>query len=131
MTIEVDEASATVRLALSGDYTAEQLLDLLKQLSAARARIAKDPARPADIWVAPKASCHVQMLPPSGPESLLAVNFPGIGWIGATLSPGTRAQVISLLAAQQATVATAAPAPAAPTVTVCEVDPGPGGKTLH
>lgn len=131
MTIEVDESGATVRLALAGEYTAEQLLELLKQLTAARARIAKDPPRPADIWVAPKASCHVQMLPPSGPESLLAINFPGIGWIGATLGTGTRAQVISLLAAQQATVATAASAPVAPAVTVREVEPGPGGQTLH
>lgn len=131
MTIKVDPASGTVRLDVAGSYNADELLELLKALSAARAKVAKDPARPGEIWVAPKASCHTQLLDASGPDSLLAINFPGIGWIGATLAPVTRAQVISLLAAQQATAmsAPATPAVAAP---VREVEPDRGGNTtLH
>ena len=130
MTIKVDAASGTVRLDIAGNYNAEELLELLKSLSAARAKVAKDPVRPGEIWVAPKASCHTQLLDAAGPDSLLAINFPGIGWIGATLAPVTRAQVISLLAAQQATAATAAGAKA-PAVSVREVEPDRGGNTLH
>jgi hypothetical protein len=130
MTIKVDAASGTVRLDIAGSYDAEQLLELLKSLSAARAKVAKDPARPGEIWVAPKASCHTQLLGADGPESLLAINFPGLGWIGATLAPVTRAQVISLLAAQQANVASAAGAKETPSP-VREVEPDRGGNTLH
>lgn len=131
MTIQVDATTASVRLDINGSYNAEELLALLKSLSAARAKIAADPARPGDIWVAPKASCHTQLLDAAGPDSLLAINFPGIGWIGATLSPTTRAQVISLLAAQQATVATAS-IPKNAATPVREVEPDRGGNTtLH
>jgi hypothetical protein len=132
MSIEVDTAARTVRLDASGTYTAEQLLDLLKALSAARAQIAKDPARPGDIWVAPRASVHTQLMDQAGPETLLALSFPGLGWIGATMTGSVRAQLLSLLAAQQAAVLqAAAPAapPAEPTPTV-ESGSG-GGHTLH
>lgn len=132
MTIKADPASGTVRLDIAGSYDADELLALLKSISAARSTIAKDPARPGDIWVAPKASCHTQLLDSVGPDSLLAFNFPGIGWIGATLSPVTRAQVIGLLATQQANVASGkVSAAAAPAPVRVEVEPGPGGGTLH
>ncbi len=131
MKMEVDAAAGTVQLEVSGSYTADQLLELVKVLTAARAKVAKDPAKPGDIWVAPRASCHTQLMEHAGPESLLAINFPGIGWIGATLNATVRAQLIALLATQQATVVQAAvPAATAPEPAV-KVEPGPGGHTLH
>lgn len=131
MTITVETASGTVQLDISGSYTAEQLLELIKELCAARGRIAKDPPKPGEIWLAPRAACHTQLMPVAGPESMLAISFPGIGWIGATMTPGTRAQLISLLAAQQATVVTAAPAVAVVPELNVKLEPGQGGNTLH
>ena len=131
MTIKVDTTSGTVQVDISGSYGAEQLLELVKRLAAARAQVAKDPAQPGEIWVAPMASCHAQLMGQHGPDSLLAFKFPGLGWIGATLGTPTRAQLISLLATQQSVVAVSAattPAPAEPTL---NIEPGPGGNTLH
>lgn len=131
MTIKVDAASGTVQLDLTGSYTAEELLDLVKALTGARAQVAKDPAKPGDIWVAPRASCHTQLMDKAGPDSLLAISFPGIGWVGATLNPAMRAQLISLLAAQQCTVVQASsPAAAAPEPSQ-SVAAGSDGHTLH
>lgn len=131
MTITVEAASSTVQLDISGSYDAEQLLELIKELCAARGRIAKDPAKPGEIWLAPRASCHTQLMPTNGPESMLAISFPGLGWIGATMSAVTRAQLIGLLATQQATVASATTAlPVVQAVSV-KLEPGSGGNTLH
>ena len=131
MTIQVDPQSDSVQLEISGRYSAAQLLDLIKALTGARAQVAKDPLKPGDIWVAPRASCHTQLMEQTGPDSLLAISFPGIGWIGATLNPAVRAQLVSLLATQQATVVqAAAPLPATPQPTL-KIEPGPGGHTVH
>lgn len=142
MSIEVDLHTRRVRIDVAGSFNADELLDLLKSLAAARAQVANDPARPGDVWVAPKAAVHTQLMGTDGPESLLALQFPGIGWIGATLSPAVRAQLIGLLANQQATVAMvpAAPVqlpvvPAVPEATtspVVDLAPDQNGKrTLH
>lgn len=133
MTFQLDTTTGTVQIDLHGSYTADQLLDLIKRLSAARGKLAKDATKPGEIWVAPLASCHVQLMGDAGPESLLAFRFPGLGWIGATMTTAARAQLISLLAAQQAIVANrpavAAPAPAVePSLSL---EPGPDGTTLH
>lgn len=134
MTIEVDPRTGRVRVEVAGKLDADELLELLKALSAARAQIARDPARPGDVWVAPKAAVHTQLMGDAGPESLLALQFPGIGWIGATLAPTVRAQLISLLATQQATVATtpAAVPASAPASAAAPIGPErDGNSTLH
>ena len=135
MTIQPDKTTGTVQIDVQGSYTPDQLLDLIKRLSAARAKLAKDPATPGEIRVAPVASCHVQLMGDAGPESLLAFRFPGLGWIGATMTAPARAQLISLLAAQQAIVANrvadTAPAPATSAESSLSLEPGPEGTTLH
>ena len=132
MTFKLDTTTGTVQIDLHGSYTAEQLLELIKRLSAARGKLAKDSAKPGEIWVAPQASCHAQLMGEAGPESLLAFRFPGLGWVGATMGAAARAQLISLLAAQQAIVArqVATPAPAVPEPSLSQ-EPGPDGTTLH
>ncbi len=133
MTIQVDPRTGRVRVEVAGALDADELLDLLKALSAARAQIARDPPRPGDVWVAPKASVHTQLMGGNaGPDSLLALLFPGIGWIGATLAPAVRAQLIGLLATQQATVVSAPANPPAPAPAPMPIGPErDGNSTLH
>ena len=133
MTLKLDTTTGTVQIDLHESFNADQLLELIKRLSAARGKLVKDALKPGEIWVAPLANCHAQLMGDAGPESLLAFRFPGLGWIGATMNTAARAQLISLLAAQQAIVANrptvAAPAP--PAEPGLSLEPGPDGTTLH
>lgn len=49
MKIEVDAISESVTLEVSGTYTAQELLELLRHIGEARAKIAKDPSNPSGL----------------------------------------------------------------------------------
>ena len=102
MTIDVDTSTGTVHLNIAGQYNADQLLVLLKRIAGARNKVARDPhllATPP--WMAPRATCHTALVNHTGPDSVIAFRFPGLGWIGSTMSANMRMQFVKLLLEQQ------------------------------
>lgn len=102
MTIDVDPATRTLQINIAGRFDAAQARALLRELAAARARIVRDPDHPgSDAWTASRAPLHACLANDTGPDGRLTMRIPGLGWVGSTLSPRMRAQLIRLLIEQQ------------------------------
>ncbi|GAP38692.1 hypothetical protein [Piscinibacter sakaiensis] len=115
MTIDVDLATQTVELNIAGRFDAQRLRQLIRELAAARAQVVREPDQPeADAWISARAPLHTSLAKRVGPDGQLALRIPGLGWVGSTLSPRMRTQLLKLLLQQQAAHPEGAPGPIPP-----------------
>lgn len=106
MEINADTTSATVTLDIRGTYTADELRQVLQEVCAARAQIAKDPATPVGLSppVAINGHWYTEALSGDPAIGVLAILVPGFGWAAVSLSNRDRCLLAHYLIGQ-ATIA--------------------------
>ena len=104
--ITANPVEATVTASISATLTAAELLELITELMQARAQIAHEPTNPegARVTLFTQANWYTQLAAGTGPDSVLLLLAPGLGWVGLTLNPVDRTRLAAFLAHQQAAV---------------------------
>jgi len=102
--MKVEVADGKVSLAIDGSYTAQELLEVIQQISEARAQVAQDPTSPVGLPLKMPAGAawyteYNALLPG---HMLCFLN--GLGWQGFLLPTPNAAKLASHLTAQVANV---------------------------
>ena len=131
--MDIEVMGDKVSLRLEGDYTAQELLELMQRLGQARAQITQDPPTPVGLKI------DATVNPPYWAEFIgeigcsgVFMRHPGFGWLGFALPPVEagrlanylHAQVVNVLAATTTAAQGAAALPA-------NNDGSKGGGLLH
>lgn len=122
--MEIKINGNTASIAISGSYTAEELLDVLHQIGDARAQIAKNVATEPtgqSMALALNPPYWTERSPKTGMQSLVAFLHPGFGWIGMTMTPIEAARLGQYMAHHSVIALTATATATNPT------DAGSGG----
>lgn len=138
MKIKVDSMAASVSVELKGDYTADELTELIQKLGDARAQIANDPDRPTEgteYKVVADPPLWTFWGPHTSGNFILMTRHPEFGWRGVLMSPAIASQIgvylNQYLAYHVAASAASAAAPTAEAATRNAPQGGSGGSMLH
>lgn len=109
MKVEVNSESRTVSVSGDESFDAEELSRLIRQLIHARAQIHQDAAKPSgQVEAFPAPNWFTFLAEGKGPETILCMLVPGLGWVFSQLPASERERLVSLLAAQQVAATAAA-----------------------
>lgn len=115
--MEIKVNGDTVSLAISGSYTAQELLELLHTIGEARAQISQNVALEAAgqaMKIVANPPYWTERSANTGMQSLVAFRHPGFGWIGMTMPPVEAARLGQYMAHHSVIALTPAPTAHAP-----------------